>query len=443
MFLPIMALLLSKQEFGILSVVYSLILVLPGVLTLGQSVSSLKYLTNTKFNQGSVLFQAFLIFFFFNITIIFILLSLIFIWDDFSIGGYTLIDIVPIAFIAAACLSFLTIFNQLAQANGQAKAFVLFNTVPKLFFVATVLILCLFFNLNTLLVLYIYCFILLTFVIYAFTRLQSILIFNFDYKLIINMLVVGGPLAINAFALIFNSFASRTFLNSTGGIEDVADYSFMLVMSQSCLIFFATFGRLYIPKLFRIMNSNESHLEFFHRSNNFLYLASFIIVVLVYLLVINLSPIYLPEYELDPVFFGFMVASNFPYVLYITMVDTISFKKRGVKLIILNLILGSFTTFVSFFAVKEFGLNGAVLTYFCSAWLQGLMISFVCRDIFLVSRNIINLIMINLFFLSLVLFLKFFPEFSRDASMVTLISLLALILFKRSLLQNYIKLFEQ
>ncbi len=438
-----MALLLSKQEFGVLSVVYPLILVLPGVLTLGQSISSLKFLTNADFNQGSVLFHAFLIFFFFNITIIFVLSALLFIWNDFSIGDYTLIDIAPTAFIAAVCLSFLTIFNQHAQANGQARVFVLFNTVPKLFFVATVLILCLFLNLNTLLVLYIYCFILLTFVIYALIRLRSFLIFNFDFEVIKKMLVIGSPLAVSAFALILNSFASRSFLNSTGGIEGVADYSFMLVMSQSCLIFFATFSRFYIPKLFKILNANMSHLVFIQETNKFLYLGTFSIVVSVYLFVIYFSPIYLPEYELDPLFFGLMVATNFPYILYITMVDTISFKERGKKLIYLNLILGSFTTFMSFFAVKQFGLQGAVFTFFCSAWLQGLMISFVCRDIFLVPQNIINLIIINLFFFSFVLFIKLMPEFSSEASVIMLIALLGLLFFRRSSLVNYIKLFEQ
>ena len=441
MFLPVMALLISKQEFGVLSVIYPLILLLPGVLTLGQSISSLKYLTKDNTDQGLVLFHAFFLCLLFNLIVGLGFLFFADTWSDIIFGSYLLVDLAPTAFLIAVILSFLLIFNQHAQANGLANVFVLFNTAPKLSFVTSVLAISIFFDLNTLIILNTYLLILLIFAIYAILRINRLLVFEIYCDQIKNMLLVGSPIAISALALIFNSFASRSFLNSMGGMDNVADYSFMLVMSQSCLIFFTTFSRIFIPKLFKMLNADNDHSVFFQRTNNFLLIGSFSIVVAVYLLVINLAPTYYPEYELDPLFFGLMAASNFPYILYITMVDTISFKKRGKALVILNIVLGSFTTFVSYYAVNALGLFGAVITYFSAAWLQGLMISFVCRDIFFVSINIVSVIFVNLFFLCLVLFFKFFPEFSIEASIVIIVALLIFLFFNRSYVMNYLRLF--
>lgn len=410
LFLPLLAIVMVKDEFGVISILYPFVLGLQGVMALGLSVGFLKGLTDEQSEEGEVVFNVFLCFIVLNLLLFIILWFTLPVWEGCEIGSYLFGQMFFLVWLNGFFLSFLMIFNQIAQSKGLAALFLLFNTLPRVIFVLCVGLWVLFEGISSLEALLIFAVVLFVFVVAACWRLMFLVKLDLNVVMVKTFLWVGLPLALSAAASLVNSMVSRFYLNSIWGVEKVADYSFMLVFSQSCLLFFTTFSRLYIPKLFCFLNIGDQSRVFYRSASAVLVLGGGIAICAIYYSLLLLGPYFYPQYDLDPVVFALMLSAYFPYILYISSVDALSFHKRSHVILLINLFIMLLSAVCGYFAVLSFGLVGAAAIHLVCFWVQGVAVALCSGCYFDVFPVMYNVAIVSSLFIVNALIIKSVPE---------------------------------
>ena len=262
---------------------------------------------------------------------------------------------------------------QVYQYQRNAVGFVLFNSGSKIVFVLAVLSLVfLGVSLTARDILF-----LLMILMSAFSFAACVKIFRLG-SLFVSMnrlkiaLTVGYPLFLSAILSFVSMLLARFYLDFFHGVEAVADFSFVFVISQMSMLLFAIFIRVFIPPLFSFLGSGGSTriMDDIGVLLADLSLVATFITSGIILLAVDLTQ----SYQVSRVDFILLQFWVLIYPVYIFHVDTLSFRKRSLTLAAINLIVFLVTLSAGYFLIKEQLVTGAVIVQVLTVFLQSVLV---------------------------------------------------------------------
>lgn len=408
MFLPIAALFMGKSEFGSLSFIYPLIIAGQGILTFGLGIGFLKHLTGKGRDVYVLKFNVFLIWFCCNLIVFLSISGAINtgIINDYMVGSYYIKDIFLISYVSASTLSYIGIFLQESQAEGNALKYVIINTGVKLIFI--MLVLFSFVGLDAILTIQIIIILLVTnslFFLYCFISMMKSFKLVFDWPLSKELIHIGFPIFISASVTLISAFSGRLFLNNESGISLVADFSLMLILSQSILLFYTTYSRIYIPALFRKLNNGKAFAKkLLQISVPLLCLLGFYTTSLIYLFFLYVVNNYVENYDFPVWSFGILIGSYIMYPLYISFVDILSFMKKSKILMYINISIMLYHLISGYFLVAYLGVLGAAISFFTMMLAQCFLVYYYSSKLISINQ-MLKPVLANLIFFFLLIYI--------------------------------------
>ena len=376
-FLPVLSIFLEKSEFGAISIFYPAVLALQGVLAFGQpialirgaSADGVKHLSEWAACAVSVWLVTSLIFGVITIGLINAPTTVV-------IGGYNITDVLFPIVVSSSSAALLLIVLQVYQYQRDAVGFVLLNSGSKLVFVLAIL--SLIFSgvgLTARDILF-----LLMALMSAFSFVACVKIFRlgplfFSMNRLKIALTVGYPLFLSAILSFLSMLLARSYLDFFHGVEAVADFSFVFVISQMSMLLFAIFVRVFIPPLFSFLGSGGSTRIM---DDVGVLLADLSLIATFITSGIILVAVDLTEsYQVSLVDFIILQCWVLFYPVYIFHVDTLSFRKRSLTLAAINLIVFLVSLSAGYFFIKEHLVTGAVIVQVLTVFLQSVLVYFL------------------------------------------------------------------
>jgi O-antigen/teichoic acid export membrane protein len=411
LFLPFAAIFMDKGEFGTLSFIYPIIISGQGILTFGLGIGFLKYLTNKDYSNSCLSFCILVIWFFCNFILFLCVYGVINspVFNNYTVGEYYITDVFLVSYLSASFFSFVVVFLQKYQAEGEALKYVVINTGTKLLFIIIIMFnLLMYDELTAIEAIHVCLFVNALFFIFCLVSSLKSSNFQLDITFSKNAIYIGFPIFVSGVVTLFSAFSGRVFLNNQFNITIVADFSLMLILSQSMLLIYTTYSRIYIPALFKKLNdSAASAKKMVELSIPILNLFGFYSVSIAYVLFLYIVNTYVDGFEFSPWIFGVLIASYIIYPIYIHFVDILSFNKRSKTLMYINISVMFYNIILSYILVLYFGIMGASIAFFSTMVIQSLSIYYFSSNLIKVV-NMLKATFISLFLFSIVVIIVSF-----------------------------------
>jgi O-antigen/teichoic acid export membrane protein len=240
----------------------------------------------------------------------------------------------------------------------------------------------------------------------------------------------GFPLFLIGMFQYMVSINSRLFIYNQGHSSDTAVFSIIQTFVGGLNLLFVIFVRIYVPKLYSVLNFSESPaiLDRYSRIMRSLFA---IISICVILALFVYSQIFEKSFDKEIIMIApVLILGQFFYGIQIFVVDSIVFKGDTVKLMILNGLVTVFSTVAGYFFVRYFGLIGGAISVFLSQLFSLMLVLFITNDLF---RRILGYKFLLISFAKLlcllVTLLIFYFLLGKTATNILLLSLLGLIIW--------------
>lgn len=421
--IPVAGLILTTSDFNIWAIIFPSIQVVSTALSFGLPSFLLRAYFADGYNVKNIEKQVFISFF-----SIFFLVSIIFLLVEFFSGksAFIRIDL----FLILITNSFLLIIQQKYQAEQRGMAYLLQSLVWRCL-LSLILLGMIILNINTSLNFLLGSLLAIQAILvsFAFYKEQISLFGQIDKRIQSEIFKFGFPLFLIGIFQFIVSMNSRFFVYNEGIETDTAIFSIIQTFVSALNLLYVIFVRLYVPKLYCILNGTEP-VEVAFKYKEIAAPLFEILAVCIIIALYGYAFFYRINIEnkillLAPI----LIIGQFFYGIQIYIVDSIVYEGKTIYLLTINIIITLFSVFLGFMLVKRFGVFGAAISVAASQFLSLLLIFFATKELF---KKIVGYdFVFNKFMrvsVGLAVLFFFFNFFGKTALLLLLIVLLFLLL---------------
>ncbi len=215
----------------------------------------------------------------------------------------------------------------------------------------------------------------------------------FSVRIIKSMINYGLPMMLYSVLGVVVVYIGRIFLDKYTTLSILGVYSFFLTITMQVNALWGTFNRAWTPKVFSMLKEDKKNalmqiktIAFLSSFFYLLFFATFIILVKIGVLSLFLKPVYLSNVGIlyillaGPLFTGVYTAV-FPLFYY---------QKNTRPILLVSVALNIVNIIITFFMVRAFGETGAALSYFFSSIISLLFYLVVFTKIMDIPAEIIK-----------------------------------------------------
>lgn len=344
--LPIITRILTPEDFGIISVYTSFILIFEVIMELNCRGSISRYYYEKNKDFASFFGTIFIFTIFVNLSFIgiFWLARNVFA-DFFNLNN----DILFFAILVSALLVFLNCYLSYLRASKRSGQYSFISVLKSVF--VLVISICLMLILKEKKYLgriYADIFIVLLFAIYSIIRILEVVEFNFKVKYIKYSLLFGVPLIPHSLSGFLLAHFDRVIINQIHGATDTGLYSFAYQIGMIMSVFVVGMNNSWSPIFYGMMrdNANSRIYNLAKKYSKYIYLISIGLVLFANEIVIIMADKkYHSSIHIVPIIIGgyvflflYMVYSNYSFYRKKTLLISINTLIAGVVNIVLNYI---------------------------------------------------------------------------------------------------------
>lgn len=388
--LPLSGLVLSTTEFNIWSLVFPSIQVLSTAISFGLPSYILRaYYVNSNEEKHTIhnqVYNSFLIItgvaaLLFCTGLVFHISSPFFRWD---IYGLVITN------------SFLLIIQQKYQAEKKGMPYLLQSLVWRNFF-ALILVGAILLHLQVSLNGLLWSLLFIQGILCVWGALKECIPFELSIKPDIqrSIFTFGFPLFLIGALQYIVSINGRFFVYNKGIENDTAFFAIVQTFVGGLNLLFVIFVRIYVPKLFGVLNGSETFESLnIYKKVAFPLFEILSVGILVCLFIY--SGFYKVSFE-DKIFIltPILIVGQFFYGVQIFVVDSMVYQGHTIKLLIVNIVVTFFSIILGFVLVKYYGVLGGAVSVAATQLISFLLIVIMTKSLF---KSIIG---INFFFLTL------------------------------------------
>lgn len=374
--IPVAGLILTTKDFNIWAIIFPSIQVLSTTVSFGLPTFLLRAYFTDGSNVKNVEKQTFISFYaiFFLASIIFFIISF------FSKNNLFLrLDF----FLIVMTNSFLLIIQQKYQAEKRGIAYLaqslIWRNLLGLILLGLVIL-----RIETS----------LDFLLHLLLLIQTVLVFFTFYKehmsipdkiekdILVEIIKFGFPLFLIGILQFIVSINSRFLLYNKGVEADTAIFSIIQTFVSALNLLFVIFVRIYVPKLFCILNGTES-IETAYQYKRIVAPLFEIFSISIIIALFGYSFFYQVDIE-EKIFLlaPILIIGQFFYGMQIYVVDSMVYMGKTFHLLILNVIITLISTLLGFILVKRYGMFGGAISVAVTQFISLLLIYLGTRELF-------------------------------------------------------------
>ncbi|MDX4058882.1 lipopolysaccharide biosynthesis protein, partial [Aliarcobacter skirrowii] len=374
---PIVAKLLSEDDFGKFSFIMPAMQYFQIVFTFGLTVSLSALFFNNKLKKDELLFNVFLFW-----TIIWIILFLIFkvFFNDYLDKLYYS-KVVEYLLVYLYSMSLVLILAQYYQLRKEAIKYSMLFVLPKI----GILLMSIYYSYQdnfTLLnhLIYSYMIVGLIFGIISFIIFIPKFKFKFNISLHKDFLIIGYPIIINGIIAYLVVISGRSVIADISTLSDVAAFTAIQTVAQIITLFYAVLARVVGIENYKRVAENNLTTDYlnsvFRISSILLVLSILIVACMAYPILIFIDKKYYFDY------LPYILLLLFGYyfqIFYAVLVDIVYANKKTllITITITSVVIINVCLVYTLFPI--FGILGAVVSQIITIILQSLLVIFIVK----------------------------------------------------------------